>query len=110
LRQFLTRYFKIDSFSARTYFHTIEEIQGLLSKSAEVIAWTSWNQMKNPAGKFKLLEQHYVLIKNIERKGPEIILTIDNPRKSHDRLQVMNFASEKLFYKAIIGIYAFRSK
>jgi hypothetical protein len=96
--------------SARTYFHTIEEIQGLLSKSAEVIAWTSWNQMKEPAGKFKLLEQHYVLIKNIERKGAEIILTIDNPRKSHDRLQVMNFASEKLFYKAIIGIYAFRSK
>jgi hypothetical protein len=110
LRQFLTRYFKITSVSAHTYFHTIEEIQGLLSKSAEVMAWTSWNQMKNPAGKFKLLEQHYVLIKNIERKGAEVILTIDNPRKSHDRLQVMNFASEKLFYKAIIGIYAFRGK
>jgi hypothetical protein len=37
-------------------------------------------------------------------------LTIDNPRKSHDRLQVMTFANEKLFYKAIIGIYAFRGK
>jgi hypothetical protein len=110
LRQFLTRYFKIDSVNARTYFHTIEEIQGLLAKPAMIMAWTSWNQMKNPTAKFKLLEQHYVIIKKLERKGAEVILTIDNPRKSHDRLQVMTFANEKLFYKAIIGIYAFRGK
>lgn len=108
LKRFLKSYFKIEELPARTYFHTIEEIQGLLEKSAEVLAWTSWNQMKNSGGKFKLLQQHYVIIKKVERVGEEVHLIVDNPRKSHDKYQKFKFNNEKDFYKAIIGIYAFR--
>lgn len=110
LKRFLKGYFNIKQIPAKTYRHTIEEIQELLQKKAAIMAWTSWNQMKNPGGKFKLLEQHYVIIKGLDRVGDEVHLTVDNPRKSHDKLQVFKFKSDKDFYKAIIGIYAFVSK
>lgn len=107
LRQFLTNYFRIKTVPVRTYRHTIEELQLLLQKSVKLLAWTSWNQMKNPGGRFKLLEQHYVLIKSVQWKGQEVELIIDNPRKKHDQYQQFMFPNERAFYKAIIGVYAF---
>ncbi len=110
LKRFLKAYFKIKQIPARTYRHTVEEIQELLKKPIMLMAWTSWNQMKNSGGKFKPLQQHYVIIKKVERVGEEVHMIIDNPRKSHDKLQRFKFKNEKDFYKAIIGIYAFIRK
>ena len=110
LRKFLKTYFDIDSVPMRTYRHTIEEIQSKLKEGITLMAWTSWNQMKKHGGRFKLLQQHYVIIKNIERFGTEIHLTIDNPRKTHDKLQVIKFENEKQCYKALIGVYGFKRK
>lgn len=110
LKRFLKTYFDIQVVSMRTFRHTIEEIQSQIDQGVTLLAWTSWNQMKNPGARFKLLEQHYVIIKKIERKGTEIYLTIDNPRKSHDKLQVLKFENEKQCYKAIIGVYGFKRK
>jgi hypothetical protein len=42
-------------------------------------------------------------------KGDEVVLTIDNPRKLHDKYQIIRFPNAKRFYKAIIGVYAFKS-
>jgi len=110
LRKFLKRYFQIEEVPVRTYRHTIEELQGLLRKQVSLLAWTSWNQMKNSGGKFKLLEQHYVLIKSIKRNGEKVEVVIDNPRKKNDHYQRFIFNNEKDFYKAIIGVYGFRRK
>ena len=110
LKRFLKNYFKIVQIPARTYRHTIEEIQELTRKKAIIMAWTSWNQMKKSGGKFKLLEQHYVIIKQVKRVGDQIQMIVDNPRKTHDKLQLFKFNNEADFYKAIIGIYAFKAK
>lgn len=110
LKRFLKSYFSIKQVPARTFRHDIEEIQELLKRPAVVMAWTSWNQMKNPGGKFKVLQQHYVIIKEVKRVGKEVHLIIDNPRKKNDKLQLFKFKNEKDFYKAIIGIYAFQRK
>lgn len=107
LRKFLTNYFKIKRVPVRTFRHSIEELQKLLEKPVVLMAWTSWNQMKNPGGRFKLLEQHYVLIKAIQRKEEKVEVIIDNPRKKHDYYQSFTFPNEKAFYKAIIGVYGF---
>lgn len=109
IKRFLTTYFKIQSVPARTYFHTIQEIQKLLKDDAVVLAWTSWNQMIHPGGKFKMLKQHYVLIKSIKTEGKKVWLTIDNPRKRTGQLQEFKFNSPKEFYRAIVGIYPFKS-
>ena len=74
------------------------------------MAWTSWNQMKNPGGRFKLLEQHYVILKAIEVVGNSVHLTIDNPRNAGENLQKINFNYEKDFYKAIIGVFGFKTR
>lgn len=110
LRRFLTHYFQIERIPVRTYRHTVEEIQTLLAQNVTILAWTSWNQMRKPGAKFKLLEQHYVLIKGIERVGEKVHLTIDNPRKSGDNLQVLKFDNESQCYKALIGIYGFKRR
>lgn len=106
--RFLKSYFNIQRLPARTFGHTVEEIQGLLNQKAMVMAWTSWNQMKNPGGKFKLFEQHYVLIKEVRQDGEKVELLIDNPRKGEEDPQEFIFQNKKQFYKAIIGIYAFK--
>ncbi len=107
---FLTNYFRIQRVPAKTFFHTIKEIQSLLNDGNQIIAWTSWNQMKNPGGRFKLLQQHYVVIKSVENVEGQIHLSIDNPRKGDESSALFKFENEKQFYSAIIGIYAFKRK
>lgn len=110
LRSFLTSYFKIKEVPVSTYHHTIESLQTLIADDTILMAWTSWNQMKNPGGRFKLLEQHYVILKAIEVVGNSVHLTIDNPRNAGENLQKINFNSEKDFYKAIIGVFGFKTR
>lgn len=110
LKRFLTTYFDLEVVALRTYRHTLDEIQTHLKQGITLMAWTSWNQMKNPGGRFKVLEQHYVLIKKLERIGNEVQLTIDNPRKKNNKLQVLKFQNEKQCYKALIGLYGFKRK
>ncbi len=110
LRRFLTYYFQIERIPARTYLHTVQEIKTLLDKGVVIMALTSWHQMVKPGAKFKLFQQHYVLIRGIERFGQEVHLIIDNPRKYNDKLQVIKFDNETQCYKALIGIYGFKRR
>lgn len=110
LANFLKSYFKIERVKLPTYNHSVEDLDTALKSGLSLIAWTSWNQMINPGGKFKLLHQHYVILKKIERVGTEVHLIIDNPRKTSHKLQRFKFQNETQFYNAIIGVYAFKRK
>ncbi len=106
IKQFLTGYFRIQLIPAKTFLHSIRDIQKHLSSGNQIIAWTSWNQFKNPGGKFKITQQHYVLIKELKQVDKKIYLTIDNP-KNRKQTEEFIFPDDKSFYKAIIGIYPF---
>lgn len=110
LANFLKSYFKIERVTLRTFLHSVDELDKALKAGVSIMAWTSWNQMINPGGKFRLLHQHYVILKKIERIGNELHVVIDNPRKNHDKLQVLKFQNESQFYKAVIGVYGFKRK
>ncbi|WP_070138057.1 hypothetical protein [Crocinitomix algicola] len=110
IRKFLTRYFKIEEVPIRNFSFTPEYLSDVLRLGVKVLAWTSWNQMRNPGGKFKILEQHYVLIKRIDIVGETVKIWVDNPKVKSAELQEFSFNSRKEFKKAIIGVYAFNCR
>ena len=110
LSNFLKSYFKIERIDFPTFRHSVKDIQNAINEGTSLLAWTSWNQMIHPGGKFKLLKQHYVILRQVIRVGKQVQVIIDNPRQKDKEVQHLVFETEKQFYKALIGVYAFRRK
>ncbi len=108
LANFLKDYFKIDRVSLPKFRFTTDELESALNSGISVLAWTSWNQMKKPGERFKLLEQHYVVLKKLERVDDGFNLWVDNPRKNNAELECFKFENATQLKKAVIGIYGFK--
>lgn len=110
IKRFLTDYFKCDSISKSLYRNDFERIHVALEKGHHVLALTSWNQMKSPNQRFKLLDLHYVLIRGIEKTAKGITIFIDNPAGHTNELEVFTFENDNALRKAIRGIYAYNKR